>query len=1615
MADRAFSATGKAFLAGGYLVLDPQYEAYVVALSSRMYTLNNITENQSGDGKYNITVKSPQFLNGSWSYSIDLNEIESKGLRHAVNEITHKKNPFVESVVHTTIAYAIGKNVIDPSISKGKNIKITIFSDAEYHSQLNSIQKESSNKSLKFLYHNKEITKINKTGLGSSAALVTSLTASLLASFFPEFDIAKPELLWKEKVHNLSQISHCKAQGKIGSGFDVAAATFGSIIYRRFAPEFINRVLDAQSESIEKLVYLVDKQEWNMKYQQCSLPPGIRLLMGDVIGGSETPKMVSKVNIWREYNQEAADDIYKNLNESNMKLIKSLQNMNKLCESDPERYKKLLNLLSLESGEHLITESSDDYKELKDIIESIKNIRLYLQMMTVQSGAEIEPPEQSKLLDTLVRIRGVLGGVVPGAGGYDAVCILVSEECVEHVFSETASHSQFKHVRWMNLAEQKDGLVEEKPSDFEVLTNSRQSSSSIKSTPESLNDFLDLYADDDDYENISDNYENDRNVSEKENDRDEESDFETSSLVSNDHCRKIPTTSKNTNNINNSNIHYNDDNDNDNDNDNDCTIGENLKISQSQNQISGEAKNVSTISPSSAQFSTFKVLDSSVKTTIFHADSTIISDLDNTLANDTITGENNNNNNTTINSINRPKTYTYIFDDNSEDNLGIDESILDMINSFGNGMDNNEEIEIELSPDFISQLKKDKTVRQKSISNNSLNNMDLISIEMSTDDEDYDDANRFKLFFGMDSLSSSNNLEMSLDNDENHNQEEAQLTNEESSRSSSVPSENQLEDNLNNKNINNPEINVFHKHPITKNLSKEIEEDIQNLNISPAPAFSDFVHNTSIDFNNMPDDPPPYCEIDAVNVENPFQIEGTSSQSNTEQNISSIEDITETRDHASEMINFSNNFNSANTKTQPLGLSIKKSVNSLTTSPVRPSSSSSINSPMKRKISIKLKKNKDGELSRHASVDFYHMDRYLPPYRSLINPNKAFDYRTNTYIDANDNDIEIREGDDNKPIVAIHKRKKESKFMSILLSKNNNIKQKLSDETNDSLKPIKSRSVSIRSLTSITRSIKSHEMKSKPVAKFNDLSTNIHQMIIKQIDNQHDLVNCLYVSKEFKKYAIPQLYKYPKFTSSYRLGQFVHTIMNYPDYSQYVKIFDLSTITFPVSLTNTEILKYQNKLSYGSSSAMELLNDKSRIIYASWRDWKYRNHSLYGDFNKWRKRTNSSSTISSLTTTSNNSGVGIHWDINTNKSAPNLLDSKHLSSTVTLNSNNNNNNTGTINTYRTRSYSGSENVLKKNSRSRSNSASNIKIKSNGNNSNSKKNNKQQIDNGNFVKSFKKAFGIEPEISNGGNKLKKKRTSTSPIRKSINKNTNTTTVNIASVNQKKKTIPIASSMKNVSSSNNGDLKLNKHSKKVSIDRSSFEKVQNEIPFGTPHPKMNSMLKQYCFSKDIPAGYIIHILKECKQLEEINFNNIVVSNDYEIRDYEQFDWFEGTGKIHENNKEISPIILNEEKPIFWSDCNRDMDVNEDEFLKGFAENVDFKNIWKCLKELSKIRVLKLENLSSLEMRIIEGIVLDSEFKDNLQYLDCCKSGMVKRSEWDYLKDVNDWREYLISNFS
>jgi phosphomevalonate kinase len=90
---------------------------------------------------------------------------------------------------------------------------------------------------------------VHKTGLGSSAALITSIVCALLLHLqvVPPSEFSSDESDGKRLAHNLAQFVHCFAQGKVGSGFDVSSAVFGSQLYTRFGPAVLDQLMSDDS------------------------------------------------------------------------------------------------------------------------------------------------------------------------------------------------------------------------------------------------------------------------------------------------------------------------------------------------------------------------------------------------------------------------------------------------------------------------------------------------------------------------------------------------------------------------------------------------------------------------------------------------------------------------------------------------------------------------------------------------------------------------------------------------------------------------------------------------------------------------------------------------------------------------------------------------------------------------------------------------------------------------------------------------------------------------------------------------------------------------------------------------------------------------------------------------------------------------------------------------------------------------------------------------------------------------------------------------------------------------------------------------------------------------
>lgn len=355
--------------------------------------------------------------------------------------ISASRNPFIETALTYALTYIW---TLQPN-QRITSSSIRILADQAYYSNPGQPRSASS----PFHDFGVRLKDAHKTGLGSSAALVTSFTAAVLSFYLPKshFDLASERS--QTILHNLAQASHSHAQGKVGSGFDIASAVFGSCLYKRFSPSLLSSLPQPSTPDFASaLRTLIEGDAWDTEIRKAAIkmPTGLRLVMCDVDCGSETPGMVKKVLAWRSSNKDEADGLWMALQEGN------------------ERLAEELTRLAEQGGEA-------KYDTLRQLIE--KN-RGSIRQMGELSGVPIEPPQQTKLLDYCSGLDGVVGGVVPGAGGFDAVVLLVEDKAdiiaslksslVQYKDNDATGDMKIGRVGIIGVREEMVGVREEKQS-----------------------------------------------------------------------------------------------------------------------------------------------------------------------------------------------------------------------------------------------------------------------------------------------------------------------------------------------------------------------------------------------------------------------------------------------------------------------------------------------------------------------------------------------------------------------------------------------------------------------------------------------------------------------------------------------------------------------------------------------------------------------------------------------------------------------------------------------------------------------------------------------------------------------------------------------------------------------------------------------------------------------------------------------------------------------------------------------------------------------------------------------------------------------------------------------
>lgn len=214
-----------------------------------------------------------------------------------------------------------------------------------------------------------------KSGLGSSAAATAAMVHALLALHGIE-DL--------KITHHCAQAAHANAQGKIGSGYDVAAACFGSIEYQRFTPD-----------TLEKFPENADAS-WNYLVRPLATPDLFQLVFATFPKDSaSTPSMVKTVNAWKKTHPTEYQELITRLNDANVNAMGYLDELQ--TDFSPEnlfQFKKWF-----DDGWQLTTQIGEE------------------------SGTPIQPSQLKGILDG-AQEHGAFVAKSPGAGGLDSVAAL---------------------------------------------------------------------------------------------------------------------------------------------------------------------------------------------------------------------------------------------------------------------------------------------------------------------------------------------------------------------------------------------------------------------------------------------------------------------------------------------------------------------------------------------------------------------------------------------------------------------------------------------------------------------------------------------------------------------------------------------------------------------------------------------------------------------------------------------------------------------------------------------------------------------------------------------------------------------------------------------------------------------------------------------------------------------------------------------------------------------------------------------------------------------------------------------------------------------------------------
>lgn len=353
-----------------------------------------------------IKILCPQWLQKTLIYNVS-DKNDKYGIMIPKDQM---KNPFIESCLQCFMQYLFEIDKSKCKLFEKYGVEINLYGDNAFYNK-NSLSENNKEK---------------KMGLGSSAAL----TVSLIKSLFKFFNLNESDL------HNLCQLSHFIAQGKIGSGFDIATALFGSILFRRSTLNIDKSQFQLKLNQLSSMFVDIDKQLITIKnvldcmeiskLDPVKIPPYLCILMGVPSSsfGSKTPKMVSKVLKWKENNKLESEKLWNNLNLANENIINIFESLWNEYNDDKMTENEYINSMDTFCNKKF-NDKDKIHVILNNLRITLKEIREYQKTMSKLSKVEIIPEIMDDIINKSVESSNIIiEGGIPGAGGFDALYII---------------------------------------------------------------------------------------------------------------------------------------------------------------------------------------------------------------------------------------------------------------------------------------------------------------------------------------------------------------------------------------------------------------------------------------------------------------------------------------------------------------------------------------------------------------------------------------------------------------------------------------------------------------------------------------------------------------------------------------------------------------------------------------------------------------------------------------------------------------------------------------------------------------------------------------------------------------------------------------------------------------------------------------------------------------------------------------------------------------------------------------------------------------------------------------------------------------------------------------